>query len=74
MMCLAFRRLVNQFAPYSWYIELLCLDCPIQVDPTKRERYLTDADFKEKFGMEFSEFFLLPAWKKTKAKKDTKLF
>ena len=52
--------------------ELLCI--PIKVDPTKKEQYLSDEEFKEKFGMEFSEFFLLPAWKKTKAKKDNKLF
>jgi|MDSY01.1.fsa_nt_gb hypothetical protein len=47
---------------------------PPGVDPTKKEQYLSDAEFQEKLGMARDAFAALPAWKKTKAKKDSKLF
>ena len=47
---------------------------PDGVDPTKKEQYLTDEVFQEKFGMAKDAFNALPGWKKTKAKKDAKLF
>jgi hypothetical protein len=54
------------------YDELLAK--PATVDPTKREEYLSDADFSTVFGMDRAAFTALPAWKRANAKKDKKLF
>lgn len=47
---------------------------PEGVDPTKKEMYLSDAEFTEKFGMDKTAFAALPAWKAKTAKKKFNLF
>lgn len=44
------------------------------VDPSCREQYLSDADFKTVFGMGKAEFAQEPKWKQMAAKKAKELF
>ncbi|KAF8093794.1 hypothetical protein N665_0377s0006 [Sinapis alba] len=44
------------------------------IDLTRREAYLTSAEFKEKFEMTKSEFYKLPKWKQNKLKTGVQLF
>ncbi|CAN6812584.1 unnamed protein product [Brassica oleracea] len=44
------------------------------IDLTRREAYLTAAEFKEKFEMTKSEFYKLPKWKQNKLKTAVQLF
>ncbi|XP_062226637.1 villin-4-like isoform X2 [Phragmites australis] len=44
------------------------------IDVTKREAYLSSAEFREKFGMARVAFNKLPKWKQSKLKSDLKLF
>ena len=49
-------------------------ELPPDVDPTKKEDYLSDDQFLAKFGMDKEAFKLLPQWKKVAAKKKIGLF
>ncbi|KAK6151424.1 hypothetical protein DH2020_014059 [Rehmannia glutinosa] len=44
------------------------------IDVTKRETYLSSAEFKEKFGMTKDNFYKLPKWKQNKLKMSLQLF
>lgn len=44
------------------------------IDVTKRETYLSVAEFKEKFGMAKDAFYKLPKWKQNKLKMALQLF
>ncbi|PKA49474.1 Villin-4 [Apostasia shenzhenica] len=44
------------------------------IDVTKREAYLSSAEFKEKFNMPKSAFYKLPKWKQNKLKMAVHLF
>jgi len=48
--------------------------CPPGVPPTEKEKHLSDADFKEAFGMSKEEFAKTPKWKQSAAKKKQGLF
>uniref|UniRef100_A0A2P2MNL7 Villin-4 n=3 Tax=Rhizophora mucronata TaxID=61149 RepID=A0A2P2MNL7_RHIMU len=45
-----------------------------EIDVTKRETYLSSAEFKEKFGMAKDAFYRLPKWKQNKLKMALQLF
>ncbi|KAL9242282.1 hypothetical protein vseg_016299 [Gypsophila vaccaria] len=45
-----------------------------EIDLTKRETYLSSAEFKEKFGMARDAFYKLPKWKQNKLKMALHLF
>lgn len=45
-----------------------------EIDVTKREAYLSSAEFKDKFGMAKEAFFKLPKWKQNRLKMALKLF
>lgn len=50
-------------------------DDPVaEIDITKRETYLSSAEFKEKFGMAKDAFYKLPKWKQNKLKMALHLF
>ncbi|KAK7915491.1 hypothetical protein WMY93_011252 [Mugilogobius chulae] len=49
-------------------------ELPEGVDPSKREKHLSDADFSELFGMSKGDFDGLPQWKQLKIKKEKGLF
>lgn len=44
------------------------------MDPSCREQYLSDAEFKEVFGMSKAEFAGQPKWKQVSSKKAKELF
>jgi len=47
---------------------------PKDVDPSKKEAYLSDVDFHKVFGMDFAKFCKMPQWKQIVAKKANGLF
>ncbi|KAL0729194.1 hypothetical protein Bca4012_025287 [Brassica carinata] len=49
-------------------------DPPSDIDLTRREAYMTSAEFKEMFEMTKSEFYKLPKWKQNKLKMAVHLF
>lgn len=49
-------------------------DLPEGVDPTCKERYLSDVDFKAALGVSRDEFAQLPRWKQANIKKAAKIF
>ncbi|KAF8670261.1 hypothetical protein HU200_050794 [Digitaria exilis] len=44
------------------------------IDVTKRESYLSSAEFREKFSMAMAAFYKLPKWKQNKLKSGVQLF
>ncbi|KAJ1433461.1 Villin/Gelsolin [Sesbania bispinosa] len=59
--------------PYE-SINTASTDPVTDIDVTKREAYLSPAEFKEKFGMIKKEFYKLPKWKQNKLKMAVQLF
>ncbi|XP_019363628.1 PREDICTED: villin-like protein [Gavialis gangeticus] len=49
-------------------------ELPEGVDPTKKEYYLSDADFHDIFGKSKDEFYQMPKWKQQNEKKQYGLF
>lgn len=49
-------------------------ELPDSVDPKRKEIHLTNDDFVSIFEMGFSEFEVLPQWRKQELKKKFKLF
>ncbi|KAM9163544.1 villin-like protein [Pangshura tecta] len=49
-------------------------ELPEGVDPTKKEYYLSDADFHDIFGKSKDEFYQMPRWKQQNEKKQHGLF
>lgn len=47
---------------------------PVDVDPTCKERYLSDEEFQEKFKIGHEEFSKLPKWKQQNLKKTLELY
>ena len=47
---------------------------PPEVDPTKREQYLSDADFEKVLGSPRAQFNALKPWKQAQLKKVAGLF
>jgi hypothetical protein len=56
------------------YETLIGSEVPEGVDPTKKEQYLSDAEFQEVFKMSKVEFNALPQWKQNNHKKKVKLY
>ncbi|TKY54547.1 Villin-4 protein [Spatholobus suberectus] len=59
--------------PYE-RINTASTDPVTDIDVTKREAYLSSAEFQEKFGMAKNEFYKLPKWKQNKLKMAVQLF
>ncbi|XP_033113783.1 advillin-like isoform X1 [Anneissia japonica] len=49
-------------------------ELPDGVDPTKKELYLSEEDFKTHFGMEYEKFKAIPKWKQANLKKKAGIF
>ena len=49
-------------------------EIPQDVDPAKKEAYLSEAQFQEVFGMDKEAFEAMPGWKKETLKKKVGLF
>jgi hypothetical protein len=54
--------------------QLQAAELPEGVDSTKKEQYLSEADFKTVFGITKSEFNAMPAWKAAGLKKKVNLY
>ncbi|KAM9410191.1 advillin [Pholidichthys leucotaenia] len=63
----------NCFPPDT-LVNKLCCDLPEGVDPTQKEKYLTDSDFSLVFGVTKDEFASMPQWKQHKMKKEKGMF
>ncbi|KAL1359323.1 hypothetical protein HN51_004625 [Arachis hypogaea] len=59
--------------PYE-RLKITSTDPVTDIDVTKRETYLSSAEFKEKFGMTKDAFYKLPKWKQNKLKMAVQLF
>lgn len=59
--------------PYE-RLKITSTDPVPDIDVTKRETYLSSAEFKEKFGMSKDAFYKLPKWKQNKLKMAIQLF
>ncbi|MFS7944531.1 putative villin headpiece, villin/Gelsolin, ADF-H/Gelsolin-like domain superfamily [Helianthus anomalus] len=59
--------------PYERLITV-STDPAADIDVTKRETYLSSAEFREKFGMTKEAFYKLPKWKQNKLKMALQLF
>ncbi|MED6129115.1 Villin, variant 2 [Stylosanthes scabra] len=59
--------------PYD-QVNTASTDPVADIDVTKREAYLSPAEFKEKLGMAKNEFYKLPKWKQNKLKVAVQLF
>eukprot|EP01031_Cornospumella_fuschlensis_P032521 gene32521-39321_t len=60
--------------PGSFNLEQLKGALPSSVDPTRKEEYLSDADFQKAFGMDRNAFKALAKWKRDDAKKKVGIF
>ncbi|XP_044205209.1 advillin [Thunnus albacares] len=49
-------------------------ELPEDVDPTQKEKYLSDPDFNNVFGITKDDFASLPRWKQLKLKKEKGMF
>ncbi|KAG2609562.1 villin-5-like isoform X1 [Panicum virgatum] len=59
--------------PYE-RLKTTAADPVTEIDVTRRETYLSSAEFKEKFGMTKEAFSKLPKWKQNRLKIDLQLF
>ncbi|KAB1210699.1 Villin-1, partial [Morella rubra] len=59
--------------PYE-RLKVTCKDPVADIDVTKREAYLSEEDFQEKFGMTKGAFYKLPKWRQNKLKMSVDLF
>ncbi|XP_027332142.1 villin-4-like isoform X2 [Abrus precatorius] len=59
--------------PYE-RINTASTDPVADIDVTRREVYLSSAEFQEKLGMDKNEFYKLPKWKQNKLKMAVQLF
>ncbi|XP_057702662.1 advillin [Corythoichthys intestinalis] len=60
--------------PAEFLIRKLVSELPKGVDPTQKERYLTDLDFCNIFGINKDQFANLPRWRQLNLKKEKGLF
>ncbi|RYG59551.1 hypothetical protein EON64_20110, partial [archaeon] len=58
----------------SFNLEQLKGALPPTVDPTKKEEYLSDAEFQKTFNMDRNAFKALAKWKRDDAKKKAGIF
>ncbi|KAI3370212.1 hypothetical protein L3Q82_024994 [Scortum barcoo] len=60
--------------PPDALVNKLANELPEGVDPTKKEKYLSDSDFNNVFGMTKDNFVSLPRWKQLNLKKEKGMF
>nr|XP_026691596.1 villin-1-like isoform X2 [Ciona intestinalis] len=68
------RLLDNEYGLPVYSIQQLSTSCPQGVDPTKKERYLSERDFAQTFRMTREEFSKLSEWYRNDLKKKFNLF
>uniref|UniRef100_A0A3B4TH88 Advillin n=1 Tax=Seriola dumerili TaxID=41447 RepID=A0A3B4TH88_SERDU len=60
--------------PPETLVNKLASELPEGVDPTQKEKHLSDSDFSNTFGITKDEFARLPQWKQLKMKKEKGMF
>ncbi|XP_060925962.1 advillin isoform X2 [Limanda limanda] len=60
--------------PLDSLLNKLPNELPEGVDPTKKEKHLSDSDFSSVFGISKDDFAQLPQWKQLGMKKETGMF
>uniref|UniRef100_A0A3Q3VQ95 HP domain-containing protein n=1 Tax=Mola mola TaxID=94237 RepID=A0A3Q3VQ95_MOLML len=65
---------VNQCFPPVELVNKLASELPEGVDPTEKEKYLSDSDFSDIFGISKNDFARLPRWKQLNMKKEKGMF
>ncbi|XP_053171141.1 advillin isoform X2 [Scomber japonicus] len=63
-----------QSFPPEALVNKLANELPEDVDPTQKEKHLSDYDFNNLFGITKDDFARLPQWKQLKMKKEKGLF
>ncbi|XP_062255171.1 advillin [Platichthys flesus] len=71
--CLESENIFESF-PVDSLLNKLPNELPEGVDPTKKEKYLSDSDFDSVFGISKDDFAQLPQWKQLKMKKEKGMF
>ncbi|XP_059184957.1 advillin [Centropristis striata] len=63
-----------QLFPPDDLVNKLASELPEGVDPTKKEKHLSDSDFNDIFGITKDDFATMPQWKQLKLKKEKGMF
>ncbi|XP_032365171.1 advillin-like [Etheostoma spectabile] len=63
-----------QFFPPNDLVNKLANELPEGVDPTQKEKHLSDSDFNNIFGFTKDDFARMPQWKQLKIKKEKGMF
>uniref|UniRef100_A0A8C4EAF9 HP domain-containing protein n=1 Tax=Dicentrarchus labrax TaxID=13489 RepID=A0A8C4EAF9_DICLA len=68
-----FNRIFQCFPPDA-LVNKLASELPEGVDPTNKEKHLSDSDFNDVFGITKDDFASLPRWKQLSMKKEKRMF
>uniref|UniRef100_A0A8C9WXU6 Advillin n=1 Tax=Sander lucioperca TaxID=283035 RepID=A0A8C9WXU6_SANLU len=71
--CVKSKKSFQSFPPDK-LVNKLASELPEGVDPTQKEKYLSDSDFNNIFGITKDNFASMPQWKQLKMKKEKGLF
>ncbi|XP_035007781.1 advillin isoform X1 [Hippoglossus stenolepis] len=71
--CVESEKNFESFPPDS-LLNKLANELPEGVDPSKKEKYLSDSDFSSVFGISKDDFAGLPQWKQLNMKKEKGMF
>uniref|UniRef100_A0A8C4ED39 HP domain-containing protein n=1 Tax=Dicentrarchus labrax TaxID=13489 RepID=A0A8C4ED39_DICLA len=67
------ERIFQCFPPDA-LVNKLASELPEGVDPTNKEKHLSDSDFNDVFGITKDDFASLPRWKQLSMKKEKRMF
>ncbi|XP_068599081.1 advillin [Brachionichthys hirsutus] len=68
------REKIYQCFPSDDLVNKHAAELPEGVDPSEKEKHLSDSDFSVVFGMDKDDFETLPQWKKLNIKKEKGMF
>uniref|UniRef100_A0A8C4EAP8 HP domain-containing protein n=1 Tax=Dicentrarchus labrax TaxID=13489 RepID=A0A8C4EAP8_DICLA len=71
--CVDSERIFQCFPPDA-LVNKLASELPEGVDPTNKEKHLSDSDFNDVFGITKDDFASLPRWKQLSMKKEKRMF
>ncbi|KAK5912285.1 hypothetical protein CesoFtcFv8_002177 [Champsocephalus esox] len=71
--CVESEKSFQCFTPDD-LVNKLTNELPEGVDPTQKEKYLSDSDFNNIFGINKDDFSSMPRWKQLKMKKEVGMF
>ncbi|XP_060898711.1 advillin [Labrus mixtus] len=71
--CTESEKTLQSFPPDT-LCNKLATELPEGVDPTQKEKYLSDSDFNDVFGITKDDFVSMPRWKQVNMKKEKGMF